>query len=515
MKPRAYQIEATRAIFDALKRKENPLVVAPTGSGKSHILGYFCQQAYQRYPAEAILILTHRKEIIQQNANILRQYLPIHLVGIYSSGVGYKQTRQFTVAGIQSIYKQASKLSKYKLIIVDEAHLIPPSGEGRYRTLFNTLGNPAIVGLTATPFRLGHGLLTDNHMFDAIAYSISIADLIDKKYLAPLICKSTEYQIDVSNVKTIAGDYSKKDLSLHVDNTVITNTIVKKLVRYKDIRKAWLVFAIDIEHCEHIAEQLQQAGIIAVAVHSRMNVDRQLILDMFKAGNIQAIVSVETLTTGFDAPTIDLIALLRPTQSPVLHVQMLGRGMRIHENKTNCLVLDFAGNVRALGPVDAVTVTAKKKGKGSNKNGFTRICPECAEIVHISKKQCTACGFTFPVKPTLYDEAQEAPILKQQGKIWTAKVNKINATIHKKVGKVPSLKITYYNNMFGLVSEWVTLEHKGYPRKRAVDWWSNNAKGRIPDTVQEAFDRRNEIRIPTQLTIEKYGKYPSIIKRSF
>ena len=515
IKLRSYQLEAIESIYKYFRSNSDghPLVAAPTGSGKSHILAGFCAKAYKLYPKERILILTHTKEIIRQDAKILRDYIPSSLVGIYSSGLSRRQIRQFTVASIQSVYKRADEFNDFRLIIVDEAHLIPPDGEGRYRTFLGKLPKARVLGLTATPFRRGHGLLTEGHLFDRVIYDIEVQMLIDKGYLAPLSTKATEYALNTRGLKVIGGDYSKKELSSRLDHTHITSSIIKEIAHLKDVRKSWLIFAIDIEHCEHIAAELNKAGIVAVAVHSKLDFDRQHLLDLFKAGHVQAIVSVETLTTGFDAPNVDMIVLMRPTQSPVLHVQMLGRGMRINEGKTNCLVLDFAGNVRRLGPVDEVLIKAKgKKGKGKG-TGFTRVCPKCSEIVHVSKQVCPACGYAFPKPVKLSTSIDEAAILKKDKEniVKIRAVTTIRFSKHKKAGKPPSFKVTYKCGGLAFYNEWIAFEHEGYPKTKAHHWWAQHAQLPVPTTVDEALKRRHEIRTIRSIKVEQTGKWPTII----
>jgi DNA repair protein RadD len=512
MKPRSYQRAAVQAVFQYFREGNtgHPLVVAPTGSGKTHILGFFCSEVYKQWPEQKILILTHTKEIISQDVKTLKQYVPPHLVGTYSQGLKARQKRQFTVGGIQSVFRRAEEFLDYNFIIVDEAHLIPPDGEGRYQTFLGHFDVP-ILGMTATPFRRKHGMLTEGHLFDRIVYNIKIQDLIDSGHLAPLSTKATEYALSTKGLKVIAGDYSKADLSQRLDHQHITKTIVQELLKFKESRKAWLVFAIDIEHCEHITAELHKAGILCAAVHSKLDIDRKHLLDLFKNGHIQAIVSVETLTTGFDAPNVDMIALMRPTTSPVLHVQMLGRGMRVYPNKDKCLVLDFAGNVRRLGPVDAVLVEKKiKKSKGDG-SGFTRICPKCSEIVHISKKVCPNCGFVFPITNKLSTSADDSAVLAAQKKIVSKSVNRVMYSKHKKAGKPPSLKVTYWTGLIEFVNEWIAFEHKGYPRVKAEAWWKQHAQGTCPQTVEEALQRQSEIRKPQSIKIDYFDKFPKVI----
>lgn len=516
MKLRDYQREAVTSLFDHFRRtkEKNPLVVAPTGSGKSHILAGFCAEIFRRYPKENVLIITHTKEIIQQDATILGKYLPPELIGIYSAGLNSANKAKFTIASIQSIYKKANLFSDCSLIIVDEAHLIPPAGEGRYRTFLSSFPKVRVVGLTATPYRTGHGMLTEGHIFDTIAYDIKIQYLVDKGYLASLSTKATDYLLDTKGVKVVAGDYSKASLSEKLDHKNITERIIKELVAFKDKRKSWLIFAIDINHCEHITKELINQDIVAAAVHSKLDIDRKHLLDLFKEGVIQALVSVETLTTGFDAPEVDLIVMMRPTKSPVLHVQMLGRGMRSAPGKDVCTVLDFSGNIHRLGPVDDVHVVGKKaKGSGTGAP-LTKTCPRCAEIVHIKRKKCSSCGYVFPIRTNLSLEASKEAVLKDQIKFHTVDIKKIRYSLHKKAGKKPSFKVTYVCGAISFYHKWIALEHLGFPRKMAEQWWKKHGMLPVPRTVEEALSRQDELAVPRQLVI-RTAKWPDVIKELF
>lgn len=513
---RPYQRSAVVAGFDYFKagNKGNPLIVAPTGSGKSWILAGFIAEAYRLYPEEKILVLTHTKEIIDQNLKILQKLLPPHLIGVYSVGLGYRQVRQFTIASIQSVYKKAELFQDVKLIIVDECHLVPPKGEGRYLTFLGEMKHAKVLGMTATPFRLGTGLLTDNHIFDRIVYDIKLQTLIDLKQLVPLSTKATEYAIDTSGLKIVGGDYSKLELSDRVDRQIVTERIVAELIKFAGTFKSWLVFAIDIAHSEHIAAELSKHGIVAAAIHSKLDIDRTPLLELFKEGHIQALVSVETLTTGFDAPNVDLIVMMRPTQSPVLHVQMLGRGMRPYEGKEKCLVLDFAGNVSRLGPVDEVCVSKKTQGKKKGGLPMTKTCPTCKEVVAISRKNCPACGheFKFKTKLAIVPDAGRA-LASEAPQVKIVSVKSVRFTKHHKAGKPPSMKVTYHCGPVTFYHEWVAFEHEGWPRRRAEQWWIRFANNEVPDSVDEALDRQSEISKPKELRVIMAGKYPEVIAK--
>lgn len=514
---RWYQAKGIEAIFNYFKfgGKGHPLVVAPTGSGKSHILAGFVKEAHRRYPDESILVITHVQEIIEQDYNILCKYMPEELVGVYSSGLHRREVKQYTVASIQTIYKLHRLFQHVKLIIVDEAHLIPAKGQGRYLSFLANMPQAKVVGLTATPYRLGSGMLTDEpHLFDKIVYTVDIQKLVNDGYLSKISCKATDYSIDVSNVPVVAGDYNKKQLSQEVDRDRITRQIVQELTRYKQARKSWLIFAIDIKHCEHITKCLTEAGITAATVHSKLDIDRGILLTMFKQQYFQALVSVETLTTGFDAPNIDLIVLMRPTQSPVLHVQMIGRGMRVFEGKKDCLVLDFAGNLAQLGPIDNVQITKPKKGdKKGNSEGFTRVCPTCKEILHISKKVCPVCQYEFPVKTALsLTPDNDAEVLSAALKPKVVHVVSAKYQRYQKVGSLPTLKVTYRGTGVYFYHKWLAFEHPQQMARRAAErWWLTVASEPIPATVDEVLQRVDEIKTPTNITVIKRGKYTDIV----
>ena len=518
---RPYQNAAKKAVFNYFKTggSGHPLVVAPTGSGKSIIIAGLCAEIFERWPEEKVLIVTHTQEIIQQDSKALRKFLPYGKVGIYSQGLGSKDVEQFTVAGIQSVYNSAEKFKGYNLIIVDEAHLIPPEGEGRYRTFFAALPNARVVGFTATPFRRAHGLLTENHMFDRVVYDIPIQDLIDQKHIVRLTTKAPDYVMETKGLKIIGGDYSKAELSRRLDNNGVTSRILPELQPYIKSHKHWLVFCIDIDHCEHVAQELNSLGMVAAAVHSKLDIDRKELLDLFKSGHIQALTSVETLTTGFDAPDVDLIVMLRPTTSPVLHVQMLGRGMRTAPGKDKCLVLDFAGNVQRLGPVDAVEIPkAKRRGNGGGEV-ITRACPICHEILAIAKRECPECGYIFPIESKLNLFASTAPVLKADAGplVVDVPVARVTYSFHKKAGKPPSMRVSYItSNLLNQYNEWIGPEHLGYPAIKARQWWRDcGGDEPIPTTVSEMLRRANELRKPSAIRVNRAGKYPEIVRRLY
>ena len=386
----------------------NPCLVLPTGSGKSHIIAALCKDALQSWPETRILMLTHVRELISQNLEKMRQHWPNAPLGVYSAGLRQKELGEpITFAGIQSVRNKAQQIGHCDLIICDECHLIGHKDEGGYRSLLTELTainpNLRIVGLTASPYRLGHGYITDKPaIFDALIQPTSIEELIHKGFLSTLRSKLTATKLEVDGVHKRGGEYIESELQAAVDTTDKNRMVAAEIVRLGHNRKSWLVFCAGVAHAQHIAEALNNEGINTECVTGETpSAERDRILTDFKAGRITALTNANVLTTGFDAPGIDLIAMLRPTMSPGLYVQMAGRGLRIAPGKTDCLVLDFAGVVKQHGPITAVKPPPKKGDKVGE--APVKVCDHCQEICALSVRECPACGAEFPepVKPAL------------------------------------------------------------------------------------------------------------------
>ena len=512
---RPYQKEALESIWGYFYSgsKGNPLVVAPTGSGKSLIIAGFCEQVQKKWPGQRILILSHVKEILTQNKAAIQKLLPDIKVGIYVAGLNRKDIAPVTLASIQSAYNAQEMFKEnFDVILVDEAHLIPHRGEGRYRTLLQLLNKPT-VGFTATPFRLGTGYLHigEGALFDQIIYNIRINDLIKMGHLCQVAAKGTHAPMDPTDIRKSGGDYVVSALAERFDKVAITEKICNELLVYKNLRKKWLLFAIDIEHAEHIANTLNRKGIITAAIHSKTK-NRTAIIKRFKTDpELQALVSVAVLTTGFDAPEVDLIGLLRPTSSPVLHVQIIGRGLRPAPGKEDCLVLDFAGNLLRNGPIDNPDIRTAGNGTGEP---IMKMCENCYEIVYAAVRKCPVCGYEFLFEHHLHSSFdQDANVLSaiEWHKVDWAEYKEYLARSNKLM-----LKVTYHCGL-RTFSEYIAVEHTGYARYRAQHWWKRRHKGEIPlpNTVKEALPLVQELRTPGEILVDEQGKYPAIKEQKF
>ena len=518
IKLRPYQSAALDAIWKYFYSgsKGNPLVVAPTGSGKSLIIAGFCEQVQKRWPEQRILILSHVKEILTQNRKAIQSLLPDIKVGIYVAGLNRKDIAPVTLASIQSAYN-AQEIFKenFDVILVDEAHLIPHRGEGRYRTLLKLLNKPT-VGFTATPFRLGTGYLHigEGALFDQIIYNIRINDLIKMGHLCEVAAKGTHVPMDPTDIRKSGGDYVVSALAERFDKEAITSKIVNELLVYKNLRKKWLLFAIDIAHAEHITELLNQRGIVAESVHSKTK-NRTAIIKRFKedysqqSTSLQALVSVAVLTTGFDAPSVDLIGLLRPTSSPVLHVQIIGRGLRPAAGKIDCLVLDFAGNLLRNGPIDNPDIRTCGNGSGEP---IMKMCENCYEIVYAAVKICPVCGYEF-----LFEHHLNSSFDKDANVLSAIEWHKVDWAEYKEYlarSNKLMLKVTYHCGL-RTFSEYIAVEHTGYARYRAQHWWQRRHKIPLPNTVKETLPLVNDLKTPSEILVDEQGKYPAIKEQKF
>lgn len=525
---RDYQQRAIDMLYQWLSENNgNPCLELPTGSGKSHIVAALCKDIIQSWPETTILMLTHVKELIEQNAQKMREHWANAPMGIYSAGMGKRQLGEpITFAGIQSVRNKSEHLGHIDLIIVDECHLVSHKDEGSYRSLIAELTaiNPAlrVIGLTATPYRLGHGYITDKPaIFDDIISPVSIEELIHKKYLSALRSKVTGAKLDVSGVHKRGGEYIESELQEAVNNSALNAAVVDEVLARAQDRKSWLFFCAGVNHARDICAALKARGIVAECVTGETpKKEREKILKDFKDKKITALTNANVLTTGFDAPDTDLIALLRPTLSASLYVQMVGRGMRLKQHTDHCLVLDFAGCISEHGPVTYVRPPTKK-GEAQGE-APVKACPECSEILHLSVMLCPACGFVFEKEPPKLalrdDDIMGLADYDMSVTSWTWRKHTSRAS-----GKY-MLKVTYYGALSDEpVSEYLVVAHDGVAGQRAIRSLleiAHQAGAKIPGGVGDIFfdnaaGALNSSRPPDSISYKKDGKFFRVIGRKW
>jgi DNA repair protein RadD len=518
---REYQQAAHDQTIDHLCNGEGNLCLQmPTGSGKSHVIAALTKTVCNQWKGSRVLMLTHVKELIEQNYEKLKQHWPNAPAGIYSASMGRKELDMpITYAGIQSIHKHADKLDLIDLVMIDECHLINHKDEGSYRTLLNQLKkiNPylKIVGTTATPWRLGHGLITEGDaLFDKLIEPVTIEELISQGYLAPLRSKNTGHHLNVDGVKKRGGEYIESQLQAAVNTDDNNIKIIEETISRAGDRKAWLFFCSGVEHAKVMADLLNEHGIkTACLTGKHTKKQRESLLNAFKGGVFQAVTNANILTTGFDYPDIDLIVFARPTMSPSLYVQMAGRGMRLKSHTDHCMVLDFAGNVRKHGPIIAVS-SPKPKGKGGKV--VMKDCPVCYELVYNFVSVCPCCGYEFSKKEVrLYDD----DIMGIQTDIVNISDWKWSRHISRSSGN-EMIKCTYYGALNDYpVTEYFAITNQGQGGDIAVRKLAHVAHkaGAIEalkkDTIQSMAEYLNlpEHKPPTEIEVKRDGKFKKII----
>jgi len=513
-------------------------------TGKSLIIAEFIKRVLHSWPTQRVMMLTHVSELIKQNSEKLLTQWPTAPLGIYSAGLNSRESiMPIVFGGIQSVAKTIKKsLSNGNnkpahlkhfgwrdLVLVDEAHLLSPKEDTMYQYVLGELLkiNPylKVIGFTATPYRLKQGMITDDGLFTDVCYDITGIDafnrLIAEGYISPLIPKRTDITIDVSNIGITGGDFNKKQLEAAVDKDEVTYAAVKEMVEQGFDRRSWLIFASSVSNSEHIAAMLQSFGIHAAATHSKLSdEDNNKRISDFKNGSLRALVNNNKLTTGFDCPQIDMIGMLRPTCSPGLWVQMLGRGTRPCENKSNCLVLDFAGNTKRLGPIND-PVKPRKKGKGTPGDAPIRICDSCGVYNHASARFCINCGKEFLFETKLFKHAGTDQLLRSDAPIVEYfDVQKVIYNLHEKKNaegtllSPPMIKVSYFCG-FQMYNKYVCLEHPGVTGKQARDWWRQHHHEEPPPTTHEALQRVNELRIPKRIRVWVNRKWPEILNMEY
>jgi len=530
MKLRNYQVAALDLMYAYFTHNTgNPVLEAPTGAGKSVIQASFIRNVIEAWPDQRILCLTHVKELVKQNCSALRRMWPAGDIGVNAASLGSRDTTHSVIfASIQSVHRRAHELGRFDLIIVDECHLIPArTADGMYRKFIDDClrynQKIKVIGFSATPYRLSGGLLIDGEhrlftdIIPAKAAGMSIDDLLAAGYLAPLTTYPVRTQLDTSSVPVRGGEYVAKDLAAAVDVGAVTRAACDEIIALGSDRDAWLIFAASVEHAEHICEYLQSCLITCRVITGETDErERDDAIAAYLRRDVRALVNVNVLTTGFDAPHTDLLAFLRPTMSTSLYVQMCGRGMRVHPAKHDCLVLDFAGLIEKHGPVNAVEPPRRGK-KGDGQEAPVKECAGCLMLIHASTRQCPYCGevFEFNMAPKISGKASTLDIMatRQPERIaptemWCAR--------HDKAGAPSSIRVDYYAGPLRVASEWVCLFHQGRAQDRAYGWWRDHVGGVVPSDIDQAVTVAQErARIPSYIYIQFEGKYPRVVSRGF
>ena len=395
---RPYQAEAIDA-GNAYTGKAG-IIALPTGAGKSIVIASMVDHALKQ--GQRVLNAIHNGELVRQNGAAIER-LTGRKVGIVSASVGRSDhARDAVVCSVGSAYRTIREMGRFDVVIIDECHLVSASGSTMYGRLLEGVrhNNPdmTLIGQTATPWRMdgpliGGGLWQDM-IFDGCSQE-RFAGMVNDGYLSPLVAGPRRV-IDFNGVRTGSNGDFREDDSGHKIEPILPRLIGDMLTDSEGRRKG-LIFCPTVKTAEMTVEMLRERGETASLVTGATpKGERKAIIESFRAGSGgRWLVSVSALTTGFDVPDVDVLCILRPTKSSALNVQILGRGTRVHPDKVDCLVLDYAGNIERCGPIDAPIIPERKVAGGGQ--APTRVCPCCEQECRASAKACPTCGYEFAV----------------------------------------------------------------------------------------------------------------------
>lgn len=431
------------------KGPKYPLIVEATGLGKSLNIAMLMWHLSTTYPGVNIMQLCHVKELVASNYEELVGMWPTAPVGVYAASMNRRDTDYpLTFAMINSVANRAASFGKVDFVIIDECHRLSDNDKTMYGKFLDALRsknpNLIVIGYTATDYRMKGGKLTDMGLFDDVVYDIGSGEsflwAVEQGYLILPVPTDPGFKVDDSEIGISGGDYKNSEASQAMrDQGIIEQAVDFSIeIAKKEGHRSAIAFAQSVEDADLIADMLSCKGYPTEAVHSRMDGDRDAILEAHKRGELWGVANKDILTTGWNNPLVTLMMNLRLTRSPGLWVQMVGRMTRpiwvrnddgsmkydimtlegrwasIHESgKLTSRVLDFCGNTERLGPINYPFIPGKRK-KGAGGEAPVRTCspahntydhyeeehnsPACspATIHHTSVKVCPHCGYKWP-----------------------------------------------------------------------------------------------------------------------
>lgn len=369
---RDYQENAVNAGMDFFNYglpKDIPIIVAPTGGGKSLYVGYMAKKL-----VGGVLVLQPSKELLEQNFAKYEAYGGS--ASIYSASVGEKEIGHVTFATIGSVVKIPEKFSHVRYIIIDECHLVPPTASSMYMKFLKSLSGVKVVGLTATAFRLKKyndpftgqaysqiNLLTRERprFFNRFLFITQISELYEKGYLCPIRYIEMAWSDGDLKVNTTGAEYTETSMDFAMQQQRIHErlpSIIRQSIEKG--RKHRLVFVKNVVDAIDLAQRVPDSACVHAGTKKK---EREQILNAFKEGKIKTVFNVGVLTVGFDFPALDTIIVARPTMSLALFMQMIGRGIRLSDGKEDCAVVDMCGNLARFGKIEEIRYEVDEKGQ--------------------------------------------------------------------------------------------------------------------------------------------------------
>lgn len=553
--PRPYQIEALAALDEHVRTKDtNPCVVLPTGAGKSLVIAWAIQGWKHDHPPFRCMILAHRKELVEQNAAEMRGLWPGGDIGIYAAGLRQRDLdASVTFASIDSVHNKWGEFPAFDVILIDEAHRIPAKGEGKYRSFIagcrRVNSRVRVVGFTATPHRLGLGPICHrDHVLQEICYEANVGALIAEGYLCRLRSKVGTELPDLSAVRRNGGgDYVESSLAKAVEVPGVVQAAVRELVAAinAERRKSVVIFCVDVKHCQAVSAELRLYGIEAPVVTAQTPAcERDRIARGFKAGQYRVLLNVNVYTEGFNAKRVDCVVLLRPTLSAGLYRQMVGRGLRLHPDKQDCLVLDYARCIETHGPIDClepgeVRVIVCGSVKPKNREGGPEGSdadpsgppspPGCGDTFSRVLGACPHCGWVIPPQEVAREAEEQAERAERKlheekaaqrailgSEPEEVRVDSVSLHRHRKPGMPDSVQVQYRCGL-STFREWVCLDHEGLAGKKARRWWAERfgaeeaRTATVDRAVDDLFTAKALQEVTEAITVVRRGRHSDVV----
>lgn len=383
MQLRGYQEEAVQVMLDRSTVPEKDILCLATAAGKSHIIAEFVKRHGKR-----CLVLCDTPEILVQNREKMRALVDPEFIGTYSAKLKEKTIRPITFAMVQSVVRNFGLFKDFDTVVIDECHKVPYMDQkSRYRTVLKVLPDAKVYGLTATPYRLSDStlyervqggvkvtkitildVLTRKGIFwNKIVFNIDAQTLVDQHYTVPLLYLR-EQSVSRSILRLSGSDFDTVYAAQKFQQ--FESAFHSRMEELENTYKSILIFCSTVDQAQRLCENTAGSALIHAETPQQ---EREEVIAAFKERRLKTLFNVSCLTTGFDAPCLECIVMIRPTRSLSLYQQMLGRGVRLYPDKHYCAVYDFSGNVNEFGPMEQITVNQTEAGidvQSAYKSGY-------------------------------------------------------------------------------------------------------------------------------------------------
>jgi DNA repair protein RadD len=506
---RNYQHEAVTAIERWVEHRpdEHCYVKAPGGSGKSLMIAATAEFCYDK--GHRVIVLVRSEKLLTQNCAKFHDKYAQH-IGIYSASLNqYDLDKPITIATIQSIYNKPIDASK---VICDETHNINPDDEGdtQYWKFFRALGNPQIIGFTASDYRLGSGLLK----FGRKIYDIPIDQLVKEKHIIPPTNKLV-HDPDVSKVQIIRHEYNEGELeSIYLEPELLGKTI-EVLQAYTTHLHSVVIFVQSRKHGKVLREAMADNGMESVFVDAETNKkELSKILTDFENLKIKYLINVGLLVEGWDCPSIDCVCIFLKTLSKAKFEQMGYRGTRPAPSlkKDSFLILDMGGNFYDHGELGSPYIETPK---GETRKHQGKICPNCEEFVKPKTMECPNCGYVFPPiesSKVTHDYEVDTQSNMVYSRLKTFEVTALTAKIVKSKSGNDMIRVDYFveSHKYKSIPRWL------FSLVETSKFLTENNKEMVSPLHTYSLDdlcwHINQLPTPKTIQVDMSGKFPKVVK---